>query len=417
MSQNLPVTGGLPEREQLPSILEKILSEKKTDRSELKNRWESTINSFFSYLANSVSNFVVSCVKNDEISQIQSCIRGIFRKTDYIEKIRDDLNLQNVFLLGYCHGIDCVMKSFEEQISFRQNDSLKHAISSYKYVEPVLKILDQRFEISHQELAYEIGISESALSNFMRKVEDYHLFNYTRTGKRKYYSLAHPNGETALKIVKENERISADSFTELLLVLIDSLRKISICDELEKDYVLQMCGKMIMQYTTRPALCKKKLEDLALILKSERVYFTSLIVFEGMVKETVIVFTRDISTEQAFRDIILKNLKKNITYQWFLTETEQFDSPEKVEELFLEHFSKYSISHNREHFRKNVRYHIIPKEDTDLLLGDIYDAVIYDEKEGFICEDETISDETPYIRMPQYKIEQLNKNEKEQNNF
>ena len=130
MSQNLPVTGGLPEREQLPSILEKILSEKKTDRSELKNRWESTINSFFSYLANSVSNFVVSCVKNDEISQIQSCIRGIFRKTDYIEKIRDDLNLQNVFLLGYCHGIDCVMKSFEEQISFRQNDSLAAHMAS-----------------------------------------------------------------------------------------------------------------------------------------------------------------------------------------------------------------------------------------------------------------------------------------------
>lgn len=416
MNQNLTVAGGLPEREQHPSVIEKILLEQKSDALELENRWKYRINSLFSYLANSVSNFVVSWVKNDEISQLQSSIRHIFRKMDYIEKIKDDFNLQNVFLLGYCHGIASVMESFEEQTSFRQNDSLKHAISSYKYVEPVLRILDQRFEISHQELAHEIGVSESALTNFMQKVEDYNLFNYTRIGKKKYYSLSHPNGEIALKIVKEEQHISADSFTELLLTLMDSLRKISVCDEFEKDYVLEMCGKMIMQYTTRPALCKKKLEDLALILKSERVYFTSLTIYEKMVKKTVFVFTRDIRTEQSFRDIILINLKKNITYQWFLTETEQFDSPEKVEELFSEQFSKDHIPYNVERFRKNVRYHIIPKEETDSLLGEIYDAVIYDEKEGFICEDETISDETPYIRMPQYKIEQFNQYVKAKNN-
>ena len=64
---------------------------------------------------------------------------------------------------------------------------------------------------------------------------------------------------------------------------------------------------------------------------------------------------------------------------------------------------------------KNVRCHIIPREETDSLLGDIYDAVIYDEKEGFICEDETISDETPYIRMSQDKIEKFNQYVRSQN--
>lgn len=415
MSQNLAVRNNLVEREQISSIIEKTLSENISGTTELKSRWENGFNSIFSFLSSSVSRFFVSFIKNEEIAQLQAAIRHIFRKTDYIEKIRNDFNLQNAFLLGYCHGTDRMIESFEEQISFKQNDSLRHVISSYKYVKPVLRILDDKFEIGHQELANEIGISESSLSNFMSKMEDYQLFNHMRSGKKKYYSLAHPNGEMALKIIKEDEQISADNFTELFLNLIDSLRRVCTCDEVEKDYVFDMCGKMIMQYTTKPALCKKKLGDLALILKSERVYFNSLIIFEETVKENVIVFTRDIRSEKSFSDIIFKNLEKNITYQWFFTESDEFDSPEKVEKIFFDQFSKRDFSSRMERLMKNVRCHIIPREETDSLLGDIYDAVIYDEKEGFICEDETISDETPYIRMSQDKIEKFNQYVRSQN--
>lgn len=416
MKHNLAVRGELVEREQIPSVIEKTLSEKISDVFELENRWVNEFNSIFSFLASSVSRFFISFVKNEEIVQLQSTIRHIFRKADYVEKIRNDFNLQNAFLLGYCHGVDRMIESYEEEISFRENDSLRHAVSSYKYVEPVLRILDNRFEIGHQELANEIGISESALTNFMRKTESYHLFNYMRVGKKKYYSLAHPNGEMALKIIKEEERISADSFTELLLKLMDSLRKICICDEVEEDYVLDMCGRLIMRYTTKPALCKKKLEDLALILKSERVYFASLIIFEETVKENVIIFTRDIRSEKSFSEIIFKNLEKDISYQWFFTETDELDTIEKVEKLFLEQFSKEGVTSRFDRLMQNVKCHLIPKEETDSLLGDIYDAVIYDQKEGFICEDETISDETPYIRMSQDKVEKFNQYARAQNN-
>lgn len=42
------------------------------------------------------------------------------------------------------------------------------------------------------------------------------------------------------------------------------------------------------------------------------------------------------------------------------------------------------------------------------LFGDIYDAVIYDENEGFSCVDETIDNTTPYLRMSQDTFEKFN---------
>lgn len=42
------------------------------------------------------------------------------------------------------------------------------------------------------------------------------------------------------------------------------------------------------------------------------------------------------------------------------------------------------------------------------MFGDIYDAVIYDENEGFSCVDETIDNTTPYLRMSQDTFEKFN---------
>ena len=97
MSQNLAVRNNLAEREQISSIIEKTLSENISGTTELKRRWENGFNSIFSSLSSSVSRFFVSFIKNEEIAQLQAAIRHIFRKTDYIEKIRNDFNLQNAF--------------------------------------------------------------------------------------------------------------------------------------------------------------------------------------------------------------------------------------------------------------------------------------------------------------------------------
>lgn len=408
MNNEISTRDYMTDEKHIYSALEKLLSEKNNNKEELENRWKKGFDAIFSFLANTISHFFVSGVKSEEISKIQSSIRRIFHKTDYIETIKKDTNLQNAFLLGYCHGVDQLTNSYERETSFLQNDSLKSVILSYKYIEPILRILDQNFEISHKELAKQIGISTSALSNLMDKVQRYQLFHFIRSGKNKYYSLAYPNGEEALKIIKEKNGISVDSYTDFLLVLLDSLRDISICDELEKDYVLKKCEKMILQYTTKPAICKKKLEDLSLLLKSERVYYTSLLFFEKTVKEKVTIFTKDLSSEKPFGSTIIENLKKNITYQWFFIENKQFNSTQQIQRVFLKQFADYGNSNSLKELMYNVQFYLIPEAEPDSLFEDVYDVVIYDENEGFVCEDETISDQTPYIRMSRDKIVKFN---------
>lgn len=405
--------------EDISSALENFFLEESINTRQLENRWKKGFNEIFSYTARLVARFFASQIKTSEVEQTQSFIRRFFCKTGYIEKIKNDYQLQNAFMLGYCHGINELIDCYEAETSYQRNNTLKSVISSYKYVTPVLKILDIEFEVNHKELAKKIGISETALSNFMNSIKKYHLINYTRVGKNKFYSIAYPNGEEALRIVKEKNKISVDRYTEFLLEMMDSLIDISTCDELGKEYVLKKCEKMILQYTTKPALCKKKLEQLTFISKSERVYYISLMNFETKVKEKVTVFTRDFRSEKNFYETIIKNLGKNIRYQWFVTETDEFNTAEKVQETFLGYLMKYANLDNLlgEKFKKNMHCYIIPKNETDTLLGNIYDAVIYDESKGFSCVDKTIADKTPYIQMPQDKLEMLNQYVKSKNNI
>ncbi|MCM1045033.1 MAG: hypothetical protein NC417_05950 [Candidatus Gastranaerophilales bacterium] len=406
----------LVEKESI-SFIEAMLSENLSDAMELENRWKYKFDAVFTSLADAVVHFFTSRVKNEEIAQAQSRIRRIFRKTEYIDEIKHDNTLQKVFLLGYCHGVDKIMDSFEAEISHQQNDSLNAAVSSYKYVEPSLRILERVVEISHKELAQQLNISGSALSNFMSKVQEYHLFNTVRVGKNKYYSLAYPNGEEALKIIKDNGNLSANSYTDFLLLMMDSLIKISTCDDLDQDYVLKNCETMIRQYTTRPNLCIKKLAELALISKSMRVYRNDLRIFESNVTSNVTVFTKDITSEQSFGDVIVANLEKKIKYRWFITETDEFDSEDKVQNYFAKHFLKCNERKNTEEFMCNVCCYIIPKERTDSLFDDIFDAVIYDGNAGFSCKDDTISAVTPYFEMQHNILEKFNQYAAEQGRY
>ncbi len=406
MSKEIMVRENLREKGGI-SFIEEVLSTDLSDNTELENRWRYKFDTIFASLADVVVHFSISQVKNEETAQMQSRIRRIFRKTEYIDEIKHDNALQKAFLLGYCHGVDKIMDSVETEVSYQQNDSLSAAVSSYKYVEPSLRIMEDAIEISHKDLAQQLNISGSALSNFMNKVYKYHLFNTIRVGKNKYYSLAHPNGEAALKIIKDNNNLSTNSYTDFLLLLMDSLIKISICDELEQDYVLKKCETMLRQYTTRPNLCIEKLSELALISKSMRVYRNALMIFERNVKNNVTVFTKDITSEQSFGEVIVANLKKNIKYLWFITETDEFDTEEKVQNYFAEQFLRICKQNNREKFMRNIYCYIIPKERTDFLFEDIFDAVIYDGNAGFSCKDVTISEVTPYIEMQQSILERF----------
>lgn len=395
--------------ETAPLTLEDILSEKPAGIQQLGERWNKGFNAIFTYMTETVSQFLLSRIKTKDVEAIQESIRRIFYKSDAIEDIRSDYDQQNAFMMGYCHAINQLADTYETEISYEKNESIKTVIASYKHVPSILEILDREFELSHKELAAHIGISEQALSNLMHKIERYHLFHVTRVGKKKYYSIASTNGEAALKIIKKRNGISADGYTKLLLNIMDSLIEISTCDELDRDHVMKQCGKMIGEYTTEAEKCMQKLNELALISKSERVYYVSLILFEGKAKETVMVFTRDFRCKREFAETIVENLKKNVRYQWFFTEDEEQESVEEIQKDLYAAIKSCAALNDRkwESLKKNMHCYMIPKQETGNLLGEIYDAVIYDENEGFSCTDTTIEAKTPYFQMPASRIEML----------
>lgn len=122
------------------------------------------------------------------------------------------------------------------------------------------------------------------------------------------------------------------------------------------------------------------------------------------------IFTKDLLSEKTFFKTINRNLENNVQYYWFLAETKEFNSAERIKNTFVEQLEKYDNFDNakREKYKAKIQCHIVPSNDVNELFGDIYDAVIYDENEGFSCVDETIDNTTPYLCMSQDTFEKFN---------
>lgn len=399
----------------LLSTLSDTLSDKRRDMEDPENRWNTKINAIFLSMAKMVSRYFISRVKGDDITQIQSYIRHFFRRTTVLEKIRKDSGLQDIFLVGYCHAVDRIINEYEDVVSYSENDSLTGVIASYKHVKDVLLILDDKFEIRHQELAEKLGISKSSLSNFMRKVQVYHLFNSAYIGKNRYYSLAHPNGELALRIVKEQSKPSADGYTDFVLLLLKSLSEVGDTLELDKTYVLEKCHKYISPYITKPATYEKSVEEVVSKLHKEK-FFVSVPLtvhvirdYEKQIKNNVKIITEDIRSEQFFNEDILENLLNNRTYNYYFTLTGELDTKKKVKEFFYQQFCEadYSMEFIKNNLMQNIHFYFISSDMLNLLLRGNTDIVIYDEEKAYMSNDSLISDDLNYFEMQQKEMESI----------
>lgn len=399
----------------LLSVLSGTLSDQKRNIENPENRWNTKINAIFLSMAKMVSRYFVSRVKGDDVTQIQSYIHHFFRRTDVLEKIKKDSDLQDIFLLGYCHATDRIINRYEDAVSYCENDSLAGVIASYKHVKDVLLILDEKFEIKHQELAEKLGISKSSLSNFMKKVQMYHLFNSTYIGKNRYYSLAHPNGELALRIVKEQSKPSADAYTDFILLLLKSLGEVGENYELDETYVIEKCRKYISSYITKPATYEKSVEEIVSKLHKEKLLVSVPITvhvirfYEKRIKNNVKIITEDIRSEQFFNENILENLMNNRTYIYYFTLTGELDTEEKVKDFFYQQFGEtdHSVEFVNNNLMQNIHFNFVSQETLQMLLRGNTDIVIYDEEKAYKSNDKLLSDDLKYFEMQQKEMESL----------
>ena len=383
--------------------LNEVVLETTNDIQNTEIRWEKTIGSIFSSLKKTVSHFFVSRVKSDEVDQVQSSIRRLFMKSDYEEEIREDAELQNVFLLGFCHAVEQMIDSFDSAITLNENDPLKLIVASRDIMKPALLCLDKHFQLSHQELAEKIGISKSSLSNFMKDVQQYGIFNSTWAGKRKYYTLSSTNGEKALRFVKEYDKSLPEGYTDCLLRVFSYLQDAVLHKNVEEETVRKECENLFFQYTTKPVTCKERFNKLFSSLRLERLFSESLKKLEKMVDNSVIVFTKNIASEEEFIEIISRNLNRNIQYYWFVEMSDEFDSDEKVEQYLCE---RLSLAKNDKDC-KNGSYSLISEEKMNDLLGADSDVVIFDKKWAFGCTEERIFKETPYNSLQEDELVKL----------
>lgn len=402
MGNNTTLGNATRSYKNLEEALNTVLSEDTSTIQDVKYRWEKTFHSIFSSLSSTFSRYFVSRIKSDNVTCIQSSIQRAFQKNGYVERIKIDADLQNSFLLGYCHASEQFVNSFESLISHEQDESLKSALVSYKHMKPILLCLDKNFQMSHKELAKHIGISDSALSNFMAKVQKYGIFNSVHAGKNKYYTLAYPNGEKALKLAK-SYGVSPLDYTDFLLKLLDLMQDAASDRYFIRNEVLEECHDMIFRYTTKPTVCMEKIRNLFEHLHPKKASCVQLLAIEFNVKESVTIFTKNIRSEQVFMDVVAHNLKRNIRYDWFICKSEEFNSEKKIIDYLLEQL----LTADSQLIIDNIRICIIPEQEMKSLLGNNSDGVLYDEEIAYSSNDADIKLESEYKEddKPQQLIE------------
>jgi hypothetical protein len=168
-------------------------------------RWKTKVNYIMSAIGSSVAHFYITRTMSKNITDILFSIHKIFRRSNIIDKIRKDNEMQNIFLLGYLHAINEVCMKIKNYEDTKKDTALASIVKSNKHTAAILLALDDNIELSHNELANMIGISKNSLSNYMSKTKYYSFFNSNRIGKFRYYTIAKPYGVNALEIVKRSK--------------------------------------------------------------------------------------------------------------------------------------------------------------------------------------------------------------------
>lgn len=385
MSSNVITSNTTRSYKNLEEALSTVLSENTSIIQDAEYRWEKTFHSIFSSLAKTFSHFFVSRIKSNNITCIQTTIQRAFQKNDYIEKIKSDPNMQNVFLMGYCHATEHLGNSFESLIAHEQDESIKSVIDSYKHIKPILLCLDKNFQMSHKELAKQIGISDSALSNLMAKVQTYGIFNSVYAGKNKYYTLAYPNGEKALKLAKAYDTSSLE-YTDFLLKLLSLMKDAATDKYFVRNDILKECEDIIFRYTTRPGECMTQVRGLFEHLHPKKASCVQLLPIEFSVNKSVTIFTMNIRSEKVFMDVVAHNLKRNIKYDWFIGESEEFDSMDQI----ITYLKTQLRDVEPKLIKENVRICIISRQEMQSLLKENSDRVLYDEEIAYSSSEKNI---------------------------
>ena len=169
-----------------------------------------TLTNYFDYknLVNADTNYIEvvtdglykyakEAITNNRVEEV---IEDFQKLSNEFERIGNSLDLsEEITKKSYCFGKISSLSKLVIDLSEALNTvaSYESLFQDYPKLKPALKEISLESDISGVKLREKLGMSSSALSNFIQRVSDYNLIVVRKVGKSNYYSLS-TEGKKAL---------------------------------------------------------------------------------------------------------------------------------------------------------------------------------------------------------------------------
>ena len=164
------------------------------------------------------SDILLSLIKKEVIKDSNGLLRYEKAIIDELadEKICNNKEFESLYSLGFLSGIikSCMCVAAEKrqlELLSVENEELYCRIT---YLDRVVEIVGKQKSISHTELAEELSIYSSTLSEAMKKILKTGLISYKRFGKYKLYSLT-DKGVRYIRLLRKKNPVVLDQFANL----------------------------------------------------------------------------------------------------------------------------------------------------------------------------------------------------------
>jgi len=373
---------------------------KDADISTPETRWQLFATQILKICTKIITNFFYSRTSGDDMANIRSLSSSYIRKYKSWNEFKNNKEQQDIFMLGYFYSISELLNAWDVKIENNENMLLKNLIEAYKYLEPCVTIIDNEFQVTHSELAKHLNISETSLSNFMSRVSSYGIFDSTIVGRKRYYSLAYPNGKILLSIINKKNTPNINHSTSFLESVMSWLHEVAR-NEITPTDVTEKC-QGFTHYNNI-----KKIENIATKLNSPCYRLSDLLEKENNAQKYVVIYTKDIKGESLVNNTVVKNLERNIIYYYLLLDKKDKSEQTATKTQLIKCLKPVSGFKNS--FSDKIRVISIQTDELDNEFKEkikfISDIISYDGKCIFISESKKITNNTLYRELDNKFVE------------
>jgi len=393
--------------------IDRLIEGGNNDIEEAKSVWRLLVNDLLKKTTQLIADFIDTRIESSEVRNVRKEINSKLRKTDLWQTIEVDSNLQQIFVLGHFYATNEILNTYEDIAISDEDIPVINAIKAYGWLASCILAVDAESQISHSELAERIGISASALSDSMSRVEKYDFFDSTVVGRYKYYSLSYPKGRRALALIKREHiqggsalsKISrADTINTILIQLCDMSRRQTFTETVWENY-----EELVRQQDSMPETARDCFLDLAMKLTTQRVSLMTLLEKEKCATRIVEIYTTDIESVHRFSDKeIVKNWVKGLTYHIFIVTSDHPSLKRSCQEKLTELIAHSGANLDYDSLFNDEKLVVTPLTKNDwsnrsFCLGDysksfneLSEVVIFDQETAFLCEDDKVTSDSLY---------------------